>query len=293
MYRYAYHYVFDEENIMDSFYIFAFVFGILLLCYFAVLKQRINKFNNFICFNDDAPSDINGNISVAQKMLERTDKVLFYLRSFEQNIALKLLCAVGVFMLIYFANQIFSWQLKQNTILVLGILLLLAFVILPGYVIKFVIEQRIKKIGDDIPMFVDLLAVCVQSGMPIEASLKFLQGSISEINKAFAPFLNKLVSKIEVSGLESALVDLQNELPSKEISMMCSTLQQSIKYGSGIYESLMSLSSEIRESSLLATEEAIGKLSAKMSVPLILFFMFPVIIVIAAPGVMRILGGFL
>ncbi|MBS0912829.1 type II secretion system F family protein [Tatumella sp. JGM91] len=68
-------------------------------------------------------------------------------------------------------------------------------------------------------------------------------------------------------------------------------LQQSIQYGSSMYEQLVELAREIREVQLLATEEKIGQLGAKMSVPLILFFMFPVIIIVAAPGVMRLMGN--
>lgn len=47
---------------------------------------------------------------------------------------------------------------------------------------------------------------------------------------------------------------------------------------------------EMRELQLLKTEEMIGKISAKMSVPLILFFMFPIVIIIAAPGMMRFMA---
>ncbi|WP_186375085.1 type II secretion system F family protein, partial [Yersinia similis] len=104
------------------------------------------------------------------------------------------------------------------------------------------------------------------------------------------PFLDRLVKKIEVNGLEAGLTNLQKELPSREVSMLCVTLQQSLRYGSSIYEYLMELSSEMRELQLLKTEEIIGKLSAKMSIPLVLFFMFPVVIIIAAPGVMRVMS---
>ncbi|MEC8483612.1 MAG: type II secretion system F family protein, partial [Pseudomonadota bacterium] len=50
------------------------------------------------------------------------------------------------------------------------------------------------------------------------------------------------------------------------------------------------LSSEIRAVQMLSIEEKIGKLAAKMSVPLILFIMFPIVILIAAPGVMRMIN---
>ncbi|HDR1493492.1 TPA: type II secretion system F family protein, partial [Pasteurella multocida] len=45
---------------------------------------------------------------------------------------------------------------------------------------------------------------------------------------------------------------------------------------------------DIREIQLLIIEEKLGTLSAKMSIPLILFIMFPIIILILAPGIMRV-----
>ena len=73
--------------------------------------------------------------------------------------------------------------------------------------------------------------------------------------------------------------------------MFCAMLQQSIRYGSSMYEQLIELAREIREVQLLGTEEKIGQLGAKMSVPLILFFMFPVVVIVAAPGVMRVMSN--
>lgn len=275
---------------MHNFYILAFVFGICLILWQINQNSKIKKFRALI---EPSSEEYEMQFSNASNILEKSDKILFYLKLIDQNVALKVLLALGLFFGVYFFTSVFGIKISKNALAFVGIFSFIFFIIAPAQILRYVIEARIRKIGADIPMFVDLLAICVQSGMSIEASIKFLEGSVSEINKAFAPFLKKLIAKMNVSGLEPALDELNAELPSKEISMMCSTLKQSLKYGSQIYETLMGLSAEIRESGLLATEEAIGKLSAKMSVPLILFFMFPVIIVIAAPGVMRVLGGFL
>lgn len=275
---------------MQSFYILSMIFGVFLMFYAINKKNTMKKYSlviNNTSFNEFV------NTTNVYDIFEKSDKTLYYLRKIDSNVVLKVFFAFSIFMIFYVLKTSGLLKISQNTLAALGIFIFILVIIAPSYLQQFIIESRIRKIGADIPMFVDLLAVCVQSGMSIENAIKFLEDSIASLNEAFAPFLSKLIIKMNVNGLEAALNDLQNELPSREISMMCSTLKQSVKYGSGIYESLMSLSAEIRESTLLQTEEAIGKLSAKMSVPLILFFMFPVIIVIAAPGVMRVLGGIL
>ena len=91
-------------------------------------------------------------------------------------------------------------------------------------------------------------------------------------------------------GLEQALDEMFDRVPSNEMRSFVMTLKQSIQYGSSIYEVLTNLSSEIRAVQMLSIEEKIGKLAAKMSVPLILFIMFPIVILIAAPGVMRMIN---
>ncbi len=81
--------------------------------------------------------------------------------------------------------------------------------------------------------------------------------------------------KTEVNGINAALEQLYEEVPGTEVRMLCSTLQQSIKYGSSIYQVLIDLSKEMRELQLLNTEEKVASLSAKMTLPMIAFIMFP------------------
>ena len=69
------------------------------------------------------------------------------------------------------------------------------------------------------------------------------------------------------------------------------SLTQSIKYGTSIQYALETLAKDIREVQVLELEEKVGKLSAKMSIPLILFIMFPVVILITAPGIMRMMAN--
>ncbi|NOI26317.1 hypothetical protein F0243_24565 [Vibrio mediterranei] len=61
--------------------------------------------------------------------------------------------------------------------------------------------------------------------------------------------------------------------------------------GSSIYDILIDLAEDIRATSNLELEEKIGKLSAKMSIPLILLIMMPIVILIIAPGLMRLMYG--
>jgi Flp pilus assembly protein TadB len=94
-----------------------------------------------------------------------------------------------------------------------------------------------------------------------------------------------------VVGLEQALEELYQRVPSNEMRSFVMTLNQSLQYGTSIYGVLTTLSADIREVQLLQVEEKIGQLAAKMSIPLIVFIMVPIVILIAAPGIMRMLAN--
>ena len=171
----------------------------------------------------------------------------------------------------------------------LPMLLIFALVILvPSILTNTILNGKIKKIMTDMPGFIDLVAVNVQTGITIDASLKQVASDFRKLNPDLTHVMLRIIRKAELTGLSSALQDLAVSLPTTEIRMFCTVLQQSINFGSSMYPQLIQLSADIRELQLLTMEEKLGTLSAKMSVPLILFIMFPIIILILAPGVMRV-----
>ncbi|HCW0177399.1 TPA: type II secretion system F family protein, partial [Citrobacter freundii] len=131
---------------------------------------------------------------------------------------------------------------------------------------------------------------CVQSGMTIENALIYISKNIQFINSDIASLLERTAIKIEVSGIVSALDQLYEEVPSAEVRMFCTTLQQSITYGASISTVLVELSKEIREMQLLSVEEKVASLSAKMAAPMILFIMFPILAIVAGPGFIRMMA---
>jgi len=151
-------------------------------------------------------------------------------------------------------------------------------------------RQLQKTVSNKLPYMIDLLAVCVQTGMTIESSMNYLSNEMKDFDPDLGFLLNRTRERMQVVGLEQALDEMFERVPSNEMRSFVMTLKQSLQYGSSIYEVLTTLSSEIRAVQMLTIEEKIGKLAAKMSVPLILFIMFPIVILIAAPGVMRMMN---
>ncbi|WP_174238893.1 type II secretion system F family protein [Vibrio taketomensis] len=186
---------------------------------------------------------------------------------------------------------IFYGSLSSTVLLATIALWVIAILLVPDMILQARIKAYQNTINRQLPYLIDLLAVCVQTGMTIESSLSYLANEMQGFDSKLAQLLQKTNERANIVGLDKALDEAHLHIPTPEMRSFVMTLKQSLRYGSSIYSTLTTLSADIRQVSMLTTEEKIGKLAAKMSVPLILFIMMPIVILIAAPGVMRMLSG--
>lgn len=211
-------------------------------------------------------------------------KLLRVLGLIDKNIKLKFLLAG---MIVLFCS-IFTHDMEQMDKILVFVVSLVLIILIPGIVTDRVIASRIKSVMVDLPGFIDLAAVCVQSGMSIDGALKRVATDFERLNPSLSYIMVRMMRKAEIIGIVKALEDLTIALPTQEIRMFATVMVQSLNFGSSIYDQLIQLSADMRELQLLQIEERLGTLAAKMSVPLILFIMFPIIILILAPGAMRV-----
>ncbi|SFC13550.1 type II secretion system F family protein [Pragia fontium] len=226
-----------------------------------------------------------------ESLIESNNKIIGFFSELDKKVNYKLTIIIGVALLLFLLSELNILSLDLNTGALIITLILVAVIVLPDMIRKLLIKSKTKIMMDDMPYFIDLVAVCVQAGMTVESALKYVAEHFGNINPDLAKTLDRVVRRAEVKGLESALKELYYTLPTLEIKMFCTALQQSVFFGTSVYEQLMDLSKDIRDLQLLSTEEKVGNLSAKMSVPLILLVMFPIVVLIAAPGLLRILSN--
>ncbi|WP_135385721.1 type II secretion system F family protein [Vibrio tasmaniensis] len=162
-------------------------------------------------------------------------------------------------------------------------------IVIPDLVLSSMAKNRQRRISRQMPYLIDLMAICVQTGMTIEASMKYLSIEMKSFDKELSSLLEVTNQRARLVGMENALEELYRKVPSPEVRSFVMTLTQSIQHGSSIYNVLTTLAGDIREVQMLELEEEIGKLAAKMSIPLIVFILIPIVFVIAAPGVMRMM----
>lgn len=183
----------------------------------------------------------------------------------------------------------FLGELELLSAMICIFILLVAFVIIPDVYLTSKGNKLVRRLSSRLPFLLDLMSICVKTGMTIESCLEFLAKELYHIDKNLAYTVNVVSERTKIVGIEKSLNEFYNLVPSNEFQSFVMTLQQNIQYGSSIAPMLSSLSSEIREIQMMDLEEIVGKMGAKISIPLIVFIMVPIIILIAAPGIMRLL----
>lgn len=253
-------------------------------------KQKIKKMIEIPLRSAVEVTNKAKDISPLEKLLKKNNKTIILAEIFDRNIILK----TGMVLFFIFTLLV----LEHSRVLVLStqkkIIIIFIFVIftifLPNKIKKIIIDSRIKRISDDLPFVIDMMAVCVQSGMTIESAIRYLSVNTASINPDISVLLRRVIMKMEVSGISGALEMLNNEVPCQEVRMLSSSLQQSVQFGSSVYTVLLDLSKEMREIQLLTVEEKVSKLAAKMSLPMIVFIMFPILLLVGAPGFIRMMA---
>ncbi|EGQ7965018.1 type II secretion system F family protein [Vibrio vulnificus] len=176
-----------------------------------------------------------------------------------------------------------------NEMMLIGAFALIIFVVGPDLYLSSRTNSITRHISSRLPFLLDLMNVCVHTGMTIEATLEYLAKELQTVDKYLAFTVNVTVQRSKVIGIEKALEEFYEMVPSSEAQSFVMTLVQSLKFGSSVGQVLGTLATDIRQINMMELEEKIGKLGAKMSIPMIIFIMVPIIILIVAPGIMRML----
>jgi tight adherence protein C len=162
----------------------------------------------------------------------------------------------------------------------------------PGFLLKRRIRGRQLEHRTGFPDFMDLLVVCAEAGLSMEAALDRVGRELSDSYPSLSG--NTYMTMLELRAgrtLGEALENLADRLGLDEARSFASLLQQSEELGSSLSDALRVYSDDMRHQRLSRAEEKAYSLPAKLSVPLTLC-VFPVVIaVIMLPVYVRFKYG--
>jgi tight adherence protein C len=163
----------------------------------------------------------------------------------------------------------------------------------PGFYLSRRIARRQQEHRAGFPDFMDLLVVCADAGLSMEAALDRVGRELADSYPSLGANIHMATLEIRAGrSLSEALEHFGDRLGLDEARSFAMLVQQSEELGSSISDALRVYSDDMRHKRLSRAEEKAYSLPAKLSVPLVLC-VFPVlVIVIMLPAYVRFKAGF-
>lgn len=151
--------------------------------------------------------------------------------------------------------------------------------------------SRQEKISRFCPDAMDMLVICAEAGTSIDQALIKVSQKISPICPEIAHEFRLVVDELRVlPNRGQAFKNLAERSQVEELKMLATTLLQAMNYGSSIAKTLRIVASDTRDKRLLGMEEKAAKIPAKMGLPLIILVLFPTLVLIAAPAMLKLIS---
>jgi tight adherence protein C len=182
--------------------------------------------------------------------------------------------------------------LNQSTMMKIGMCIAAAYlgIKLPQLFLRNVITRRQLSIRRAFPDALDLLLICVESGMSIDSAFKRVS---QEIGSQSVPLAEEFtLTTAELSYLQDRRMAFENlsvRTGIDGVKAVCTALIQAERYGTPLAQALRVLAQEIRDQRMSEAEKKAAALPPKLTVPMILFFLPVLFIVIMGPAAIRVM----
>ncbi len=179
----------------------------------------------------------------------------------------------------YSTNELLAWLLGATAV----------GYYLPNLVLNKLIANRQRDIFENFPDALDLMTVCVEAGLAIDAALARVAAEIGLRSKVLSDELLLVTLELAAgSSKEKALRNLALRTGVEDVEALVMMLIQSERFGTSIAASLRVQSDQLRSKRRQRAEERAAKIALKLLFPLI-FFIFPsLMVVLMGPAFIQI-----
>jgi tight adherence protein C len=151
---------------------------------------------------------------------------------------------------------------------------------LPNVVLNYVVKQRMREIFESFPDALDLMTVCVEAGLAMDAALARVANEIGLKSLVLAEELQLVTLELRAgSAKDKALRNLALRTGVEDVDALVTLLIQADRFGTSVADSLRVQSDLLRVKRRQRAEEQAAKVSLKLLFPLI-FFIFPSLFVV-------------
>lgn len=160
----------------------------------------------------------------------------------------------------------------------------------PGIYVKNLAAKRRVLIQKALPDALDLLVICVEAGLSLDAAFARVA---KELGRSYAQLADEFaITAAELTFLSErrqALDNLNLRVDLPTLRGVVGTLQQAEKFGTPLANSLRVLSAEFRDQRMMRAEEKAARLPAVLTVPMMIFILPTLFIVLMGPAIITTL----
>ncbi|MBV9815875.1 MAG: type II secretion system F family protein [Alphaproteobacteria bacterium] len=160
---------------------------------------------------------------------------------------------------------------------------------LPDFVLSRLAARRRLEVELGLPDALDLLVICAEAGLSLDQAIEQVGVDLRTSSPAVADEFAMTASEMRVlPNRAEALENLIGRTGVPGLRSITATLNQTIRFGTPLAESLRVLAAEIRNTRLLRIEERAARLPVLLTIPLALFILPALMMVVSTPTVLRL-----
>jgi tight adherence protein C len=161
---------------------------------------------------------------------------------------------------------------------------------LPNVFIENLIQKRQSSIKQSFPDALDMLLICVQSGMSVESAFARVAKEATSQSVELAEELSLTTAELSyLQDRRQAFENLGKRTGIPGVKAVATALIQAERYGTPVGQALRVMAKENREIRMSEAEKKAAALPPKLTVPMILFFLPVLFMVIMGPAAIQIM----
>jgi tight adherence protein C len=184
-------------------------------------------------------------------------------------------------------------RLSTQQVIFYGALIAFIGLTIPNFILNRMVERRQRALRNAFPDALDLLVVCVESGLGLAAGLQRVANELEVSHPELAGELERVNAEMQ-AGMERelALRNLATRTGLEDIRSLVGLLVQTMRFGTSVADALRVYADEFRDRRMQAAEEQAAKLGTKMIFPMVLCFFPSFFLVAIGPAVIRLVQVF-
>ena len=156
---------------------------------------------------------------------------------------------------------------------------------LPNFFVLIQLKKRKEEIRRHLPDAVDLLEICVSSGIGLDMAWHMVSEEIRQLSKVLADAMSLTNFEMNLGASRAdAMKHMAERTGAEELSSLATILIQTERFGTRIVDTLRVFANSIREERDFAAEEDAEKMAVKLLFPMVLFIFPAVIVTVAGPA---------